>query len=84
MIDEADRILQIGFEEEMRQIVKMLPKERQTMLFSATQTTKVSGSPETEMTSIPGATEMALIPGATAGPYKILSPCYGQPIPPER
>ncbi|KAI9249474.1 ATP-dependent RNA helicase HAS1 [Phascolomyces articulosus] len=42
VIDEADRILEIGFEEEMRQIVKILPKERQTMLFSATQTTKVS------------------------------------------
>ncbi|ETN45338.1 ATP-dependent RNA helicase has1 [Cyphellophora europaea CBS 101466] len=42
VIDEADRILEVGFEDEMRQIVKMLPKEdRQTMLFSATQTTKV-------------------------------------------
>ena len=40
VIDEADRILEIGFEEEMRQIIKILPKERQTMLFSATQTTK--------------------------------------------
>lgn len=41
VIDEADRILEIGFEEEMRQIVNILPKDRQTMLFSATQTTKV-------------------------------------------
>ncbi|KIY93643.1 ATP-dependent RNA helicase DDX18, partial [Monoraphidium neglectum] len=41
VIDEADRILEIGFEEEMRQIIKLLPRERQTMLFSATQTTKV-------------------------------------------
>ncbi|KAI8144186.1 ATP-dependent RNA helicase HAS1 [Fennellomyces sp. T-0311] len=41
-IDEADRILEVGFEEEMRQIIRILPKERQTMLFSATQTTKVS------------------------------------------
>ena len=41
VIDEADRILEIGFEEEMRQIVKLLPKKRQTVLFSATQTTKV-------------------------------------------
>lgn len=40
VIDEADRILEIGFEEEMRNIVKLLPRERQTMLFSATQTTK--------------------------------------------
>ena len=70
IIDEADRILEVGFEDEMKQIVKILPKEvtyhshaydqcrtnarlvcrkllmfgfqeRQTMLFSATQTTKV-------------------------------------------
>eukprot|EP00744_Colponema_vietnamica_P001842 GILI01003003.1.p1 GENE.GILI01003003.1~~GILI01003003.1.p1 ORF type:complete len:473 (+),score=143.46 GILI01003003.1:493-1911(+) len=41
IIDEADRILEIGFEEDMNQILKLLPKERQTMLFSATQTKKV-------------------------------------------
>ncbi|QDS72230.1 ATP-dependent RNA helicase [Venturia effusa] len=42
VIDEADRILEVGFEDEMRQIIKILPKEeRQTSLFSATQTTKV-------------------------------------------
>ncbi|EOO00313.1 putative atp-dependent rna helicase has1 protein [Phaeoacremonium minimum UCRPA7] len=42
VIDEADRILEIGFEDEMRQIIKILPKEeRQSMLFSATQTQKV-------------------------------------------
>jgi len=40
-MDEADRILEIGFEDDLRAIVKMLPKERQTMLFSATQTKKV-------------------------------------------
>ncbi|KAK9825250.1 hypothetical protein WJX74_003314 [Apatococcus lobatus] len=41
VIDEADRILEIGFEDELRQIIKLLPKDRQTMLFSATQTNKV-------------------------------------------
>ncbi|EAA18812.1 probable ATP-dependent RNA helicase has1 [Plasmodium yoelii yoelii] len=41
IIDEADRLLQIGFEEEINLIVKRLPKKRQTALFSATQTTKV-------------------------------------------
>lgn len=43
VIDEADRILEVGFEEEMRKIIKLLPRERQTALFSATQTTKVRG-----------------------------------------
>ncbi|KAI6032016.1 P-loop containing nucleoside triphosphate hydrolase protein [Pisolithus microcarpus] len=42
VIDEADRILEIGFEEEMKKIIAILPNEgRQSMLFSATQTTKV-------------------------------------------
>ena len=40
-MDEADRILEIGFEDDLRAIVKLLPKERQTMLFSATQTKQV-------------------------------------------
>ena len=43
VIDEADRILQIGFEEDMKAIVKLLPKKRQTMLFSATQDKNVEG-----------------------------------------
>jgi ATP-dependent RNA helicase DDX18/HAS1 len=41
VIDEADRILDAGFEDEMRAIVKILPESRQTALFSATKTTKV-------------------------------------------
>jgi len=43
VIDEADRCLDIGFEDDMRQIVKLLPTtKRQTMLFSATQTEKIN------------------------------------------
>ncbi|XP_078442435.1 P-loop containing nucleoside triphosphate hydrolases superfamily protein [Wolffia australiana] len=42
MIDEADRILEENFEDDMKQIIKLLPKERQTALFSATQTQKVA------------------------------------------
>ena len=41
VIDEADAILKIGFEEEMNEILRILPKDRQTVLFSATQTKKV-------------------------------------------
>jgi len=41
IIDEADAILKIGFEQDMNEILKILPKERQTVLFSATQTKKV-------------------------------------------
>eukprot|EP00978_Attheya_sp_CCMP212_P002724 scaffold5585_cov57-Attheya_sp.AAC.6 len=41
VMDEADRILEQGFEDDLRCILKLLPKERQTMLFSATNTKKV-------------------------------------------
>jgi ATP-dependent RNA helicase DDX10/DBP4 len=42
VLDEADRILDMGFQREVDAIVDYLPKERQTMLFSATQTKRVS------------------------------------------
>jgi ATP-dependent RNA helicase DDX10/DBP4 len=42
VLDEADRILDMGFQREVDAILDYLPKERQTMLFSATQTKKVS------------------------------------------
>ncbi|CAL9195211.1 unnamed protein product [Musa hybrid cultivar] len=41
IIDEADRILEANFEEDMKQIFKCLPKARQTALFTATQTKQV-------------------------------------------
>lgn len=53
IIDEADRILEQGFEEDMHQIIKLLPKERQTMLFSATQTQKVEDLTRLSMRSNP-------------------------------
>jgi ATP-dependent RNA helicase DDX18/HAS1 len=40
-MDEGDRLLEQGFEDDLRAILRFLPKERQTMLFSATQTKKV-------------------------------------------
>lgn len=36
ILDEADRMLDMGFFEEIQRIVSYLPKKRQTMLFSAT------------------------------------------------
>uniref|UniRef100_A0A7C9D313 RNA helicase n=1 Tax=Opuntia streptacantha TaxID=393608 RepID=A0A7C9D313_OPUST len=38
VLDEADRVLDVGFEEELRVIFQCLPKKRQTLLFSATMT----------------------------------------------
>ncbi|KAK8949286.1 DEAD-box ATP-dependent RNA helicase 36 [Platanthera zijinensis] len=41
VLDEADRVLDVGFEEELRIIFKSLPKSRQTLLFSATMTSQL-------------------------------------------
>ncbi|KAK7196366.1 ATP-dependent RNA helicase [Novymonas esmeraldas] len=40
-MDEADRLLDMGFREAITNILKYLPPQRQTLLFSATQTTDV-------------------------------------------
>ncbi|ELR21347.1 atpdependent rna helicase ddx10, putative [Acanthamoeba castellanii str. Neff] len=41
VLDEADRILDMGFEKTVNSIVESLPRTRQTLLFSATQTRSV-------------------------------------------
>ncbi|KAJ0754061.1 putative RNA helicase [Helianthus annuus] len=41
ILDEADRLLELGFEAEIRELVRLCPKRRQTMLFSATMTEQV-------------------------------------------
>lgn len=53
VIDEADRILEQGFEEDMHQIIKHLPRQRQTILFSATQTKKVEDLARLSMSGTP-------------------------------
>ncbi|CAJ2514059.1 Uu.00g021780.m01.CDS01 [Anthostomella pinea] len=42
VLDEADRIMDMGFQQAVDALVEHLPKTRNTMLFSATQTKKVS------------------------------------------
>ncbi len=41
ILDEADRMLDMGFYDDIMQIVGRLPKERQTLLFSATMPPKI-------------------------------------------
>ncbi|KAJ2077366.1 ATP-dependent RNA helicase dbp4 [Coemansia sp. RSA 988] len=41
VLDEADRILDMGFKKTMNAIIQNLPRKRQTLLFSATQTKSV-------------------------------------------
>ncbi|KAF9677053.1 hypothetical protein SADUNF_Sadunf08G0067600 [Salix dunnii] len=41
VLDEADRVIDVGFQEELRVVFKCLPKSRQTLLFSATMTSEL-------------------------------------------
>uniref|UniRef100_A0A0B7A8E2 ATP-dependent RNA helicase n=1 Tax=Arion vulgaris TaxID=1028688 RepID=A0A0B7A8E2_9EUPU len=41
VLDEADKILQMGFAQTMNAVIEALPRQRQTLLFSATQTKSV-------------------------------------------
>jgi superfamily II DNA/RNA helicase len=41
ILDEADRMLDIGFHEDIMKIISFLPKERQTLMFSATMAPKI-------------------------------------------
>ncbi|TAF96441.1 MAG: DEAD/DEAH box helicase [Cytophagia bacterium] len=41
VLDEADKMLDLGFEEEMNNILRLMPAKRQNILFSATLDTKL-------------------------------------------
>lgn len=43
VLDEADKMLNLGFEKEMEEIFDLLPKQRQNLLYSATLTDQLTG-----------------------------------------
>jgi ATP-dependent RNA helicase DDX18/HAS1 len=74
VMDEADRILEQGFEDDLRSIIKILPKQRQTMLFSATQTKRVEDLARTAIdvktavyVEVPNETDLATAEGLEQG-----------------
>lgn len=42
VLDEADKMLNMGFQEEMNRIIALLPKKRQNLLFSATLSEEIT------------------------------------------
>ncbi len=50
VLDEADQMLDLGFIHSLRKIAKTLPKERQTLLFSATMPNSIEGLAQTYLT----------------------------------
>jgi len=41
VLDEADRMLSLDFEQELNELLQVIPEDRKTLLFSATMTSKV-------------------------------------------
>src|SRR5204863_3325188 len=62
VLDEADRMLDLGFIHALRRIVKLLPRQRQTLLFSALMPRTI-GSLAAEYLDDP--IKMAVSPSAT-------------------
>lgn len=73
IIDEADRILDLGFKESMNSILDFLPKERQCLLFSATQTKSVNDLVRLSMEDPVIASTVVSTPESLQQEYRVLN-----------
>lgn len=86
VLDEADRCLDMGFEQTLNAIIENFPPERQTLLFSATQTSSVKdlarlnlkdpvyiGQPQTKNVSGDSSLTMKVVPDLLQQNYVVVA-----------
>lgn len=89
VLDEADRMLEQGFTDELDEILRTIPRSRQTMLFSATMTSSVDKlvrlgmnkpvrlSVDNTLSTVSGLTQefLRLRPGKDTPEYRLATLC---------
>lgn len=89
VLDEADRMLEQGFTDELDEILRTIPRSRQTMLFSATMTSSVDKlvrlgmnkpvrlSVDNNLSTVQGLTQefLRLRPGKDTPEYRLATLC---------
>lgn len=76
ILDEADQMMDLGFIHDLRRIAKMVPKQRQTLFFSATMPPAIEKLSQQFVTN---PVKVAVVPQATTA-ERIEQSAYGVPV----
>ena len=74
ILDEADRMLDMGFSDDLNKIISFLPKQRQTLMFSATMPPKIRELAKKTLKENPAQINIAVskpAEGVTQGAYVV-------------